>query len=160
MASTCNPETCETASKKPKLFKANCSTFMFPHNDWLMYILYYEDAHLLEQIINSAITSIKQAYHKHQCVLDVLAAYTPAQTDSINILRVKLLVLLDTDEESRNRLCAFASETIKDLRCLCPLKASTFFEELHSTLLPEWVQDECKDTYDLLEAVRDAYLVS
>jgi len=160
MPSTCDPETCETLSKRPKMFKANSSTFTFPHNDWLMYILYYEDGSLLVQIINSAIASIKRTYCMHQCVLDVLAPYAPAQTDSINVLRTKLLILLDTDEDSRNRLCAFASEAIRDLRSLCPLKASSFFEELHSRLLPDWVQDECKDTYDLIEAVREAYLVS
>ena len=157
---TCEGECCGGGGVCGNVFRPNHSTFPFPHNDWLMYVLFYDDRALLEQIIKSAVRGLREANVKHQCVLEALEWVLPLDGDCMDKLRGKLVVLLDADPASRERMAKFQSDRIKELRSPCPLKASGFFEEVHEKVLPQWLQDEVWTTGDLLEAVRDAYLVA
>ena len=157
---TCEGECCAGTGTSGNVFRPNHSTFPFPHNDWLMYVLYYDDRMLLCQIIESAVASLRGANARHPCVLEALEWVLPLDWDSLDKLRGKLVVLLDADPASRERMAKFQSDRIKELRSPCPLKASGFFEEVHEKVLPVWLQDEAWTTGDLLEAVRDAYLVA
>ena len=160
------PTTCHTDMYQPAqgdvhlTFRPNHSTFAFPHNDWLMYILFYEDTQLLRQIAGSAISHLRETNANHPCVLCELEALSPDDMDCVDRLRGKVLVLLDADPAARAQLTAFRSDTIKELRPLCPQKASGFFEQLHTLILPEWIQDERRTIVDLVHAARDAYLVA
>ena len=156
------PTTCQTPPADPSglVFQPNHTTFLFPHNDWLMYILYYDDAHLIRQIILSGLSSLRTTYAHHPCVLDALTPYTPCPYDSINRLRTKLLVILEADPPSRARIAAFRSNAIRELNPVDPLKASNFFQEMHTRTLVDWVQDEHRTMDDLIDAARDLYLLS
>lgn len=69
--------------------------FNFPHNDWVMYMLYVDDIPLLQQMVNSAVQNIALQFSYHTAIADVLKFYEPVPTDTINRLRCKFLVLLD-----------------------------------------------------------------
>jgi len=43
---------------------------------------------------------------------------------------------------------------------VCPVKASSFFQELHDALFPQWVCDERQSLDDFIDSVRMCYLVS
>jgi hypothetical protein len=66
----------------------------YPHNDWLMYILYTADAGFMAQIIRGAALGVQRA-HASPAVHEALRAYEPSPSDSLLLLRAKLLVLLD-----------------------------------------------------------------
>ena len=155
------PTTCDPNQSQAHLtFRPNHSTFPFPHNDWIMYVLFYQDIQLLRQIIASAVTHMRSTHAQYPHVLASLDAFTPNGDDSITRLRAKMLVLLDTSTDARTQLATFRSDTIRELRSPCPLKASNFFEVLHTQLIPSWLQDETVSILDLVESARDAYLIA
>lgn len=66
----------------------------YPHNDWLMYVLYTGDNQFMAQIIRDAARSIGRT-HANPAVSEVLLLYEPGPMDCSHTLRMKLLVLLD-----------------------------------------------------------------
>ena len=88
-----------------------------------MYVLYYNNRVLLGQIIEFAVVSLREANVKHWCVLQTLEWVLPLNGDSMDKLRGKLVVLLDADPVSLERMARFKSDGIKELRAQCPLKA-------------------------------------
>ena len=149
----------------------------YPHNDWLMYVLYTGDNAFMAQIIRDAARGIERA-HRSEPVSDALRAYEPGPTDCSHTLRMKLLVLLDQvrppnparpsrpltrlpqDEATRRRLCEFQSDLARDWRPVCKVKATRFYETLHEELLPAWVKDETVTLDEAVERARMAYLIS
>ncbi len=130
----------------------------YPHNDWLMYILYNGDAQFLGQIIQAAITNIG-GHHQTEGVREALRCYAASGCDSLHTLRGKVLVLLEQDEVTRRRLCEFRSELVRDWQPLCPAKATRFYALLHDELIPNWVKDEGVSLSEFIDAARAAYLV-
>jgi hypothetical protein len=131
----------------------------YPHNDWLMYVLYTGDTGFMSQIIRDAARGVDQT-HRSEGVTDALRAYAPGPADCANTLRMKLLVLMDQDEQTRRRLCEFQSELARDWRPVCKTKATRFYAALHDQVLPEWVKDEAVTLDEAIDAARMAYLVS
>ena len=74
---TCEGECCAGTGTSGNVFRPNHSTFPFPHNDWLMYVLYYDDRVLLCQIIESAVGSLREANMRYPCVLEALEWVLP-----------------------------------------------------------------------------------
>jgi hypothetical protein len=130
----------------------------YPHNDWLMYILYNGDAPFLGQIIRAAIGNIAKE-HQSEGVTDALRSYEVSASDSLHTLRGKVVVLLDQDEATRARLCEFKSELVRDWQPACPAKATRFYGQLHSSVIPNWVKDEEVTLAELIDSAREAYLV-
>lgn len=94
-------------------------------------------------------------------VSSVLLLMLSVPDDSINTLRVKMLVLLDQDEPTRAALCAAgASDLFATRTPVCPKKATGFFHGLHEELLPRWVKDEAVTLVDLIEDARMLYLIA
>lgn len=67
----------------------------YPHNDWLMYLLYTGDAPFMAQVIRAAMANIRRAHAGSEPVADAVGLYEPGPADSLHTLRAKLLVLLD-----------------------------------------------------------------
>ena len=130
----------------------------YPHNDWLMYILYNSDAQFLRQIIQAAMVNIENQYHT-EGVTEALRSYAVKGNDSLHTLRGKVLVLLEQDEVTRRRLCEFKSKLVRDWQPLCPAKATRFYAQLHSELIPNWVKDEEVTLSEFIDSARAAYLV-
>lgn len=131
----------------------------YPHHDWLMYILYSCDAAFLRQVIRGAVQNIAAA-HGTEGVREALEAYTPGDEDCLHTSRIKLLVLLDQDEATRKKLCEYRSDLARDWQPVCPQKATRFYGDLHSHLLPDWIKDETVTNSEFVERARMAYLVS
>ena len=124
-----------------------------------MYILYNSDAQFLGQIIQAAIVNIGAQYPT-EGVAEALRTYTPSKSDSLHTLRGKVLVLLDQDEVTRRRLCEFRSDVVRDWLPTCPAKATRFYAQLHSEVIPNWVKDEEVTLADFIDRSRATYLVS
>jgi hypothetical protein len=130
----------------------------YPHNDWLMYILYNSDAQFLGQIIQAAMVNIENQYHT-EGVTEALRSSAVKGGDSLHTLRGKVLVLLEQDEVTRRRLCEFKSELVRDWQPVCPAKATRFYAQLHSELIPNWVKDEEVTLSEFIDSARATYLV-
>jgi hypothetical protein len=124
-----------------------------------MYILYNGDAQFLGQIIRAAAVNIGNQY-RTEGVTEALRTYAPSQSDSLHTLRGKVLVLLDQDEVTRRRLCEFKSDVVRDWLPMCPVKATRFYAQLHSDVIPNWVKDEEVTLSDFIDQTRATYLVS
>ena len=131
----------------------------YPHNDWLMYILYNGDARFLGQIIEAAMANIER-HHQSEGVTEALRCYAASGGDSLHTLQGKVLVLLEQDEATRRRLCEFRSDVVRDWQPVCPAKATRFYAQLHDELIPGWVKDEEVALADFIDTARAAYLVS
>jgi hypothetical protein len=131
----------------------------YPHHDWLMYILYSCDATFLHQIIRSAMRNIC-ASHGTAGIKEAAEIYEPSDEDCLHTLRIKLLVLLDQDEETRRKLTEYKSNVARDWHPVCPRKATRFYAELHDQLLPDWIKDETITNSEFVDRARMAYLVS
>lgn len=130
-----------------------------PHHDWLMYILYCSDAAFISQVISTAASGVEEE-HGTEAVREAVRLFMPSARDSVDSLRIKLLVLLDQDEGTRRRLCQYTCKSVRDYTSLSPEKASRFYSELHFTLIPDWVKDETVEPGDFVDRVRMAYLIS
>ena len=141
---------------QPERMSTPCT---YPHNDWLMYVLYYHDVDLTRQMISTAIESIRST---HSCpnVSRILDSYRPSDLDCHHTLRIKLLVLLDQDEYTRAQLCNYTCKLVRDRRPVPPEKGSRFYAALHDELLPAWVRDGSVPACKFVDSVRMAYLVS
>lgn len=131
-----------------------------PHNDWMCYILYHDDVSFLRQIIATSVKAIARS-HNSSPSLDVpLEWFMDTQSDSPHMLRAKLIVLLDQDETTRREFTAFQSETCRLRRPLPPLKADRFYEQLHVTVIPQWICNERVSLDTFIDNARMAYLIS
>ena len=156
--------------------------FNFPHNDWVMYMLYVDDIPLLKQMISSAIMNISAQFFNSQAIGDILKFYEPSPTDTVNKLRCKFLVLLDQvsvllvcipelhltrpnthaeqDEKTRHQLALYRTDVIRGRKAIDPEKADRFYDALHENLLPAWARNEDISDDALIDSVRGSYLES
>ena len=124
-----------------------------------MYILYSCDSEFMSQVIRTACRSIEEE-HGDPGVSRAARAFLPSPDDCLHTLRAKLLVLLDRDEPTRRRLCAFTSPVVRNYRPVPADKASAFYVELHERLIPDWVKDETVTLGNFVDSVRMAYLIA
>ena len=129
------------------------------HNDWMAYILYHDDAPLLRQVIGSAVASLGVSM-KCMPLPDTLAWFGSTQGDSMDMLRAKLVVLLDQDERTRRDFTTFRSDTCRLRQPLPPLKADRFYGQLHDEVIPKWICNEDVALETFVDDVRMAYLIS
>ena len=125
------------------------------HNDWMFYLLYYDDTTLMRQIIATCAENIARE-HPTPGVREALATLGDTTLDSVHVLRAKLLLLLDQDEGSRRHLTEFAAKTARMPRPRCPHKGSRFYTDLHT----HWICDERVPLASLVDSARMAYLIA
>lgn len=70
------------------------SVIKFPHNDWLMYVLYHDDVGFMGQIVESGCRALKSA-HPHPRLGALIDTFMVQPRDSVNVVRVKMLVMLE-----------------------------------------------------------------
>ena len=70
------------------------SALMYPHNDWLMYVLYHDDIPLMCQIIDSGRTSLK-ATHTQPRLGPLIDKFLACPDESVNMVRVKMLIMFE-----------------------------------------------------------------
>ena len=132
-----------------------------PHNDWMFYVLYHEDRPFLSQIISTSVRNLGAGGPDTVPELSTLLDwFANIQTDSVHVLRAKLLVLLDQDEATRKEFTVFRPDSCR-LRPPLPLaKADRFFAQLHETVIPQWLCNETISLNTLVDSARNAYLIS
>ena len=129
------------------------------HNDWMFYLLYYDDTALMRQIIGTCASNIARQ-HPTPGVAEALLTLGDTTRDSIHVLRAKLVLLLDLDDTSRRHLTEFTAQTARMPRPLCPHKGSRFYTDMHAHVIPEWSCDERIPLATLVDSAQMAYLIA
>lgn len=135
---------------------------MKPHNDWMFYVLYHDDAFFMKGIIQSSVQHLRQCQCgcDHSDLQETLDWFLDTTQDSIDKLRVKLFLLLDRDEKTRKEFTVFQSGTCH-LRAPFPVeKANRFYPDLHDVIIPNWMPNESLSCRDLVNDIRMGYLIS
>ena len=83
-----------------------------------------------------------------------------AKRDSLLSLRGKLFVLLDQDEITRHELVKRNTKLIGHFGPVSIEKANGFYTALHKQVLPKWVSDETMSLEELVDELRNAYLIA
>jgi len=58
----------------------------------------------------------------------------------------------------RTRLCQ--ERVAGHLAAVCPHKACSLYDQLNDAVIPQWIKDERVTLLDLVENLKDAYLVA
>ena len=127
--------------------------------DILMHVLFSGGSEtLLRGLISLSIKNITDEFGGSKGVRDALALYILPPTCSLALLRAVFFVLLNQDSRMRSMLCK--QRYIPSLPTLCPHKACVLYDQLHDTVVVEWVKKESIDLMQLEESLKEAYLVS
>lgn len=127
--------------------------------DILMHLLYSGGSEtLLRSLIAQSIRNITEEYGACQGVRDALGLYVLPKQASLALLRAVFFVLLNQDSRMRAALCD--KRFLPSLPVLCPHKACGLYDQLHNTVVVEWVKNELIDLLQFEESLKEAYLVS
>ena len=127
--------------------------------DILMHLLYSGGSEqLLRSLITQSVRNITAEYGASNGVKAALAHYVPPQQSSLAFLRAMFFVLLDQDSTMRSELCS--KRFLPSLPVVCPFKACRFFDQLHDSVVVQWVKNESIDLLQLEESLKEAYLVA
>ena len=123
-----------------------------------MHILYGGSAEaLLRTLIIESMNNILKDFPT-EGVRQALGPFMPKADTSLASLRVHFCLLLNQDYNMRVKLCS--SRLAWYIPTLCPHKACNFYDQLQEELVPRWIRDENLSLLDLMENLRDSYLVS
>lgn len=129
--------------------------------DILMHLLYSGGSEqLLRSLIAQSVRNITAEYgaNNNNGVKAALAHYVPPQQSSLASLRAMFFVLLDQDSTMRTELCS--KRFLPSLPVVCPFKACSFFEQLHESVVVQWVKNESIDLLQFEDSLKEAYLVA
>lgn len=133
-----------------------------PHNDWMFYVLYHDDAQLVRGIIHSCVQHLRQCHcaRDHKDLEEALDWFAQTESDSMDKLRAKLFILLDRDEKTRQEFTVFQPKTCQLRACFPVEKANRFYPELHDVIIPQWLPNESRSCRELIDDIRMGYLIS
>lgn len=141
MPSTCHAQIAQVASQ-----------------DCLMHLLYCGSSEpLLRALIAESMRNIAASYPTDG-VRRALVQLVPGAGASLASLRALFFLLLNQDCRMRARVCE--DRLAGYLPALCPYKACRFFDQLREGVVPGWIKDERVSLLELVERLKDAYLVS
>ena len=133
-----------------------------PHRqcqDIVMHVLYSGGVEsLLRSLISQSLKNISDEFPSAG-VRDALSHYVLAREGvSISTLRAVFFILLNQDSRMRARLCS--SRVLSYIPELCPYKACRFYDQMRDSVVTAWVKDETIAALDLVENLKDSYLVA
>ena len=135
-----------------------CKDPHIPCQDTLQHALYSGSAGpLLRHLISVSRCNIARDFPSPG-VQEALARFDPPSDAAPGLLRVVLLVLLNVDSRLRRSLCE--QRFVPHIPPLCPHKACRFYDLLKDEVLHEWVRNENISTAELVEQLKEAYLVA
>ena len=124
-----------------------------------MHVLYSGGSErLLKSLISQSIRNITDEFGGSKGVRDALALYILPRSCSLALLRAIFFVLLNQDSKMRSMLCK--QRYLPSLPTVCPHKACILYDQLHDTVIVEWVKRESIDLMTFEESLKEAYLVS
>ena len=136
--------------------------------DILQHILYSGSAEpLLRSLIAQSIDNIAQDYptdgvRRALARFSASIAHSPAGNApavcDLAHLRVIFFVLLNRDSRMRNFLCS--TRVYPHIPPLCPFKACRLYDQLREGVLVDWIKNETVGTLELVESLKDSYLVA
>jgi hypothetical protein len=127
--------------------------------DILMYVMFNAgSAPLITALINESMKNISEEFPTDGVKSALISLIPPPSNTSLASLRVRFFLLLNQDSRMRRRLCE--SKIAWYIPTLCPFKACNLFDQLRTTLIPNWIKDETVDLLAFEEKLRDEYLVA
>lgn len=135
-----------------------CRDAHIPCQDILQYLLYSGSAGpFLHRLISQCILNIGADFPTPG-VKEALACYNIPRESSLALLRAVFFVLLNYDSRTRNALCE--KRFLPHLPELCAFKACRFYDQLRDDVLVGWIKDETVGTAELMEGLKESYLVA
>lgn len=126
--------------------------------DVLMHLLYSGAAEpLLRDLITRSIQNLCEDFPTTG-VRNALACFVPPKEASLALLRAIFFVLLNQDGRMRSALCS--TRILPLLPELCPYKACRLYDTLKDTVLRDWACNETIGLAQLVETLKETYLVS
>lgn len=131
-----------------------------PHKDWLFYILYCGDKHMITSLIQQCARNILATHDNAREIKEALDRFMPRERDGLLHLRVKFFVLLHEDELTRREFTNRTTSLVGHFGPIAVEKANNFYQEMHITIFPHWVSNEEESLDDLVNSLRMAYLIA
>ena len=126
--------------------------------DVLMHLIYNgSSAPLLRALISESTRNISEDFPT-EGVRAALRDFAPPPEASLACLRARFFLLLNQDHRMRSRLCQ--ERVAGHLAPVCPHKACSLYDQLHVSVVPQWIKDERVSVLDFTEQLKDAYLVA
>ena len=113
---------------------------------------------LLTALINESAKNISEEFPTSGVKSALIALIPPPSCTSLACLRVRFFLLLNQDARMRRRLCE--NKIAWYIPTLCPFKACNLYDQLRTTIIPNWIKDETVDLLAFEENLRDEYLVA
>ncbi len=127
--------------------------------DILMHLLYSGSCEpLLRSLIAQSMRNIAAEHPASEGVRRALLPFAPTQSTPHATLRAVFFLLLNQDSRMRDALCT--KRVLPYLPVLCPHKACRFYDSLRDSVVVEWVKNEDMHILELVESLKEAYLVS
>ena len=127
--------------------------------DVLMHILYSGNCEvLLRSLIMQSINSIAREHQASEGVRRALVPFIPSHETPPAMLKVVFFILLNQDSRMRDTLCS--TKVLPYLPTVCPHKACRLYDHLKESVVVGWVKNEKVHLLELVENLKEAYLVS
>ena len=135
-----------------------CKDAHIPCQDTLQYLLYSGSASpLLHALIRQCVTNLGNDFPTPG-VRAALGRYLVPRESSLALLRAVFFVLLSYDSRTRSALCE--RRFLPHVPELCAHKACRFYDQLRDEVLVGWIKDETVGTAELMERLKESYLVA
>jgi hypothetical protein len=135
-----------------------CQTPPGQYQDILMHIIYSGGAEpLLRFLIAESLKNIAEDFPTPG-VRAALASLAPAVDTPLAGLRARFFLLLNQDQRMRVRLCH--GKISAHLAPVCAYKACCLYAQLSESVVPAWIKNETITLLDLVDHLKDAYLVA
>ena len=126
--------------------------------DAAMHVLYSGASDtLLRELIHRSLCNLGEDFPT-KGVRSALECFVPPREASLALLRAIFFVLLNQDSRMRAHLCS--ARVAPMLPALCPHKACRLYDTLREKVLRDWIKDETVGLLQLVENLKEAYLVS
>ncbi len=159
-----------------------CQTGM---HDIIFHVIFGHDSSTITEFVQASagrLHSIVKCQHLANTICHILDCQRKGEPVAIDTLKAMFFLLLNVDIVLKTYVCdtankeAFAAamnskQNVEGLdklhawsmmgtRPICKEKAINFFVALHEVVVKKWLQDERKGPTELLEDVKDKYLIS
>jgi hypothetical protein len=135
-----------------------CQDAHIPCQDILQHLLYSGSAGpMLHALILQCVTNLGNDYPTPG-VRKALGRYLIPRESSLALLRATFFVLLSYD--SRMRATLTERRLLPHLPPLCAFKACRFYDQLRDDVLAGWIKDETVGPAELMERLKESYLVA
>ena len=177
-----NKKECEESPLQPERMSMPITCSM---HDIIFHVIFGHDYNTILEFVNSSaarLNSICQCKYLQATMQAIQQQNEKGQHVPIDVLKAMFFLFLNVDMILKDYICnpgsrdAFAAAmnakrnspsldkmhawSMVGTRCISAEKAINFFTALNKRVVKQWLQDERKGPMELLNAVKDEYLVS